>query len=126
MALSPTARARLQATSALIGTLVLWWKIGGIGPAMAAGATGSLALMAWVSPPHFAPIQRGLDRLLHVVLAGLTWLLLAIIYFGVFTPLRAWRALTRRDALQLRRDPSASTYLNPLPPAAPGRFDRQF
>ena len=106
--------------------LVLWWRIGGIGPAMAAGATGSLALMAWVSPPHFAPIQRALDRLLHVVLAGLTWFLLAIIYFGVFTPLRGWRALTRRDSLQLRPDPAATTYLRALPPAATGRFDRQF
>ena len=106
MALSSTARARLQATLAWTGTLVLWWRIGGIGPAMVAGATGSLALLAWVSPPHFAPIQRALDRLLHAVLSGLTWLLLAIIYLGLFTPLRGWRALTRRDTLQLRADPA--------------------
>jgi len=126
MALSPTARARLQATLAWTGTLVLWWRMGGIGPAMAAGATGSLALMAWVSPPHFAPIQRVLDRVLHALLGGLTWLLLAIIYFGLFTPLRGWRALTRRDALQPRADPAATTYLRPLPPASSERFDRQF
>lgn len=126
MALSPVTRARLQATLALTGMLVLWWRIGGIGPAMAAGAAGSLALLAWVSPPHFAPIQRALDRVLHALLAGLTWLLLALIYFGIFTPLRGWRALTRRDALQLRADPSAATYLRALPPAASGRFDRQF
>lgn len=93
---------------------------------MAAGATGSLALMAWISPPHFAPIQRALDRALHAVLAGLTWLLLGLIYLGLFTPLRAWRALVRRDALQLRRDPAATTYFRPLPPPPPGHFDRQF
>lgn len=126
MALSPVPRARLQATLAFGGTLVLWWRFGGVLPAMAAGATGSLALLAWVSPPHFAPIQRALDRVLHALLAGLTWFLLALIYLGVFTPLRGWRALTRRDALQLQSDPSATTYLRPLPPAAPGRFDRQF
>lgn len=126
MALSLPARARLQATLALTGMLVLWWKIGGIGPAMAAGAMGSLALMAWVSPPHYAPIQRALDRVLHALLAGLTWFLLAIIYFGIFTPMRGWRALTRRDALQLRPDPAATTYLTPLPPARAERFDRQF
>ena len=93
---------------------------------MAAGATGSLALMAWVSPPHYAPIQRTLDRLLHALLAGLTWLILALIYLAVFTPMRGWRALTRRDPLQLRTNPAATTYLRPLPPATPDRFDRQF
>ena len=125
-ALSSTSRARLQATLAWVGTLVLWWRLGGIMPAMAAGATGSLALMAWVSPPHFAPIQRALDRGLHAVLAALTWLALAVIYLVVFTPLRGWRALTRRDPLQLRADPATTTYLQPLPPAQPDRFDRQF
>ena len=126
MAFPPATRARFQATLAWVGTLLLWWRIGGILPAMAAGATGSLALLAWVSPGHFAPIQRAFDRVLHALLAGLTWLLLALIYLGVFTPLRGWRALTRRDGLHLRRDPAAITYLRPLPPAAPDRFDRQF
>jgi len=126
MALAPHQRARLQATLAWVGTLVLWWRIGGMLPAIAAGATGSLVLLAWVSPPHFAPIQRALDRVLHAVLAGLTWFLLALIFLVIFTPLRAWRTLVRRDALQLRRDPAAATYFRPLPPATPGRFDRQF
>jgi len=126
MALAPHQRARLQASLAWIGTLVLWWRIGGIPAAMLAGAAGSLALMAWVSPPHFAPIQRALDRVLHAILAGLTWFLLALIYLGVFTPLRGWRSLTRRDDLRLRPDPSASTYLRPLRPSAPDHFDRQY
>ena len=126
MAIAPVPRARLQATLAWLGTLLLWWRIGGILPAMAAGATGSLALLAWVSPGHFAPVQRASDRALRYLLAGLTWLLLALIYLGVFTPLRGWRALTRRDGLQRQRDAAATTYLRPLPPAAPDRFDRQF
>ena len=126
MALSSPARARLQATLAWVGTLVLWVRLGGIFPAMLAGATGSLALLAWISPPHFAPIQRVLDHALHALLAGLTWGLLAVIYLGVFTPLRGWHALTRRDPLQLRPDPAATTYLRPLAPAHPDRFTRQF
>ena len=124
--LPSSSRARLQAAFAWLGTLVLWWRFGGVFPAMAAGATGSLALLAWVSPPHYAPVQRGLDRVLHALLAGLTWCLLAIIYLGVFTPMRGWRALRRRDPLQLRPDPAATTFLRPLPPGTPGRFDRQF
>jgi hypothetical protein len=126
MALSPATRGRLQATLAWLGALLLWWRIGGVLPAMLAGATGSVALLAWVSPAHYAPVQRVLDRGLHAFLAGLTWLALALIYLGVFTPLRGWRALTRRDGLQLRPDPVAGSYLRPLPPPAPERFDRQF
>lgn len=126
MALAPHQRARLQATAASAGTLILWWRLGGIIPAVIAGLAASLALLAWVSPPHYAPVQRALDRVLHALLAGLTWVLLAVIYLGVFTPLRLWRALTGHDPLQRRADPAATSYLRPLPPAAPGRFDRQF
>jgi hypothetical protein len=126
MPLRPTQRARLQASAACVGGLVLWWRLGGRAPAVFAGFLASLALLAWVSPPHYAPIQRFLDRVLHLVLAGLTWILLALIYGGLFVPVRCWRALTGRDPLQRRPDPGAATYLRPLPPAAPGRFDRQF
>jgi len=126
MALTPHQRARLQATAACAGTLFLWWRLGGLIPAVIAGVAGCLALLAWASPSHYAPVQRGLDRVLHTLLAGLTWLLLAVIYLLVFTPLRFWRALTGQDPLQRRADPAATTYLRTLPPAASGRFDRQF
>ena len=126
MAPPSTARARLQATAASAGTLFLWWRIGGAFPAAVAGAAGSLALLSWLSPPHYAPIQRTLDRILHRLLAGLTWFVLAILYLGIFTPIRLWRRLTGHDPLQRRPDPAAPTYLRRLPPAAPGRFDRQF
>jgi hypothetical protein len=105
---------------------LLWWRIGGVWPAAAAGVAGALALLAWSSPAHYAPVQRALDRVLHTLLAGLTWFLLAVIYFGIFTPLRGWRVLTRTDPVRRRPDPAATTYLRPLPPATPGRFDRQF
>ncbi len=123
---SNPARARLQATLACAGTLLLWWRVGGTIPAVLAGVAGSLALLAWTNPPHYAPVQRVFDRVLHVLLAGLTWLLLAVIYFFLFTPLRLWRGLTGHDPLQRHVDPAATTYLRPLPPAVPGRFDRQF
>jgi len=126
MALAPHRRARLQATAACAGTLFIWWRLGGVIPGVVAGVAGCFALLAWVSPPRYAPVQRGLDRVLHVLLTGLTWLLLALIYLGVFAPLRLWRALTGQDPLRRRADPAATTYLRPLPPAAPGRFDRQF
>lgn len=111
---------------ACAGTAFLWWRIGGILPASTAGLAGGLAVLAWVSPPHYAPVQRVLDQILHVALTGLTWFLLALLYLGIFTPLRLWRALMKHDPLHRRFDSAATTYLRPLPPTATGRFDRQF
>jgi len=126
MPLSSTQRARLQASAAGVGGLILWWRLGGQAPAIFAGFLASLALLAWVSPPHYAPIQRFLDRGLHFILTGLTWFLLGLIYAGLFVPVRLWRTLTANDPLHRRPDPGAATYLRPLPPARPNRFDRQF
>jgi hypothetical protein len=126
MAFAPQNRARLQASLACGGALALLWWLGGRGPVIAVGITGPLALLAWLSPGRYAPVQRGLDLLVHGLLTMLTWFLLGVVYLGVFTPLRGWRALTNQDPLQRRSDPAPTTYLRPLPPATPGRFDRQF
>jgi hypothetical protein len=126
MALNPVTRARLQATFACAGTLVLLWWHGGARPAIAAGFTASLAAVAWVSPGHYAPVQRVFDRGIHLFMAVITWVVLAVLYLGVFMPVRLWRALTKHDPLQRRRDAAVNTYLQPLPPASPRRFDRQF
>jgi hypothetical protein len=71
-------------------------------------------------------VQRILDRFARRMLAAFTWLVLGLVYFGLFTPLRLWRTLLRRDPLRLRRDPAATTYLQPMRPAPAARFDRQF
>ena len=118
-------RARLQATCAGLGTLALWWWRGGAVPATLAVIAATLALLAWVSPAHYAPVQRTLDRMIHVVLTGLTWVLLGLVYFLVFTPLRLIRGWGGRDPLERRAEPARASYLRPLPPGA-GRFDRQF
>lgn len=126
MALNPVTRARLQTTLACVGALgLLWWRRN-TGAAIATGLTTLLALVAWISPRHYAPVQRVLDRAIHLFMTVITWIVLAGIYLGVFMPVRLWRALTKHDPLQRRRDAAADTYLQPLPPASPGRFDRQF
>ena len=122
---APFTRARLQATAACAGTLVLWTWRGGLLPATLAGIAAILALVAWVAPDRYAPVQRALDRLIHLLLTAITWTLLALVYFLVFTPLRAVRALSRRDPLARAPDPTATSYLQPLAPG-PRRFDRQF
>ncbi len=126
MPLAPATKARLQATAACAGGLLLWWRVGGVAAAGFAGLTAALALVAWASPARYAPVQRALDRVLHGVLAALTWVLLGLIYLSVFAPLRLWRHLRGVDPLQRRPDPAAASYLIPLPPGEPDRFDRQF
>ena len=83
-------------------------------------------MLAWASPARYAPVQRALDYGIHLLLTGLTWLLLGLVYLLVFTPLRALRALTGSDPLQRRYDRSADSYLRPPAPGSTGRFDRQF
>jgi hypothetical protein len=126
MALSTASRARLQATLAVAGTLLFWWKHGGtVAAVIAIGAT-LLALGAWVAPAFYAPVQRGCDHVLKMLLAALTWTLLGFIYLIVFTPLHVWWKIRGRDPLRRRSDTQARTYLQPVPPAAAGHFDRQF
>jgi len=126
MPLAPVPRARLQATFACAGTLALWAWRGGLLPATLAGLAAALALVAWISPARYAPVQRALDRGVHLLLTGLTWLLLGLVYLLVFTPLRAARALMGSDPLQRSFDRTADTYLKSPPAGSTGRFDRQF
>ena len=126
MPLATIPRARLQATLACAGTLALWTWRGGLFPASLAGLAAALALLAWTSPTRYAPVQRVLDRGVHLLLAAFTWLLLGLIYLLVFTPLRAVRSLTGNDPLQRAFDRSATSYLRPPAAGSSGRFDRQF
>ena len=125
MPLASFTRARLQASAACVGTLALWWWRGGPVPATLAGIMAALAVVAWVAPARYAPVQRTLDRGIHLLLAAITWTLLGLVYFLIFTPLRFVRGLTGRDPLARVPDPAATSYLRPLPPG-PRRFDRQF
>lgn len=126
MALADSTRARLQATAACAGTFILWWRFGGVFTAGVTGFFSSLAVLAWLAPARYAPVQRWLDFLVRQFVTGFSWLLLGLLYLGLFTPLRGWRFLTRNDPLQRKADPTATTYFQPLPPAAPGRFKRLF
>lgn len=125
MVLTPANRARLNATLACGGLLLLWWRV----PGMVTGALATvaivLAVLAYIAPRTYAPIQRGLDAGVRALLVAITWLALALVYFGAFVPLRLWWLVSRHDPLHRRPTPSISTYFRPLS-LAPSRFDRQF
>jgi len=126
MPLAPASRARLHASLACGVTLALWAWRGGLLPAAFAGFAAALAVLAWTSPARYAPVQRVLDRGVHLVLAALTWLVLGVVWLLVFTPLRAVRSLTGSDPLRRSIDRTADTYLQTPPAGSAGRFDRQF
>ena len=116
---------RLHATIACAITLGLWHWRGGYITATLALVVAALALLAWFAPRAHAPFARAFERLGHAVLVTFTWCALGLVYFGLFTPLRLWRALRRHDPLARAYDPTATTYLRPLPPT-PANFTRQF
>jgi len=119
-------RARLQATAALAGGLGLWWRFNSTWAVTLAGVMAALALLAWTAPERHKPVQRILDCFTRWLVAGFTWLILGVVYYGLFTPTRWLGALMGRDPLRLKPDRSTMTYLRGLPPATDGRFDRQF
>jgi hypothetical protein len=122
----PDRKPRLQATVAAILALGLWLWLRGPLPAVVAIVVSSLAGLAWLAPSAYAPVHRGIECLAHATAMAVSWLLLGLVYLGIFVPLRLWRAATRNDALGFRRDPCATTYLKPLSPPRPGRFERMY
>lgn len=119
-------RMRLQATAALAVGVALWLWFGGVWSAAFAGVLAALALLAWVSPARYAPVQHGLDMFAQGIATGFSWLLLGLIYFGLFTPVRLLSALFGKDPLKLRARAGGASYLEPLPPPSEDRFKRQF
>jgi hypothetical protein len=128
MPLSARKRACLQATAAWTGALIIWGRTNNGLAVAAVCLTTALVLMAWLTPVYYAPVQRTLDRILHAAMTAFTWLLLALIYFGIFMPFRWWQSIRGNDPLELRgeRGSGRATFLHPLPTSHPVRFDRQF
>lgn len=111
-----------------VAALLLWqWR-----PAMGLVVLGIallMALAAVVSPLGlFRHVRRALEAFGRAVGIALTWLLMAIVYYGLFLPVGL--ALRARGRLRLRKrlDPAAPTYWTPVPerPASLDRYRRQF
>lgn len=126
MAFSPVNRSRLHATLGCFISGLLWWRTGHLALAVVWSVLLLLAGVAWFAPRRYAPVQHAIDSFNRLVLLGVTWTILAIVFFALFTPLRWWHALVGRDPLQLRRAPAGATFLRALPPFSATRFDRQY
>jgi hypothetical protein len=125
MRLSSANRSRLQATVACAVAGLLWWRTRA--PAFAviwALAIGLLAL-ACFDPRRYEPVQRLFTAFGRIVTATVTWVILGLVYFLIFTPMSLWNRILRRDPLDACRSTEGS-FLHDFPAKALGRFERQY
>ena len=95
--------------------VVLWW-VGGIG-----------ALVYYGVPPIRRPFVRLWTNVTYPIGWVLSHVILALVYYLVFTPIGLALRLFGRDAMERRLDPKASTYWKERPPAGdPARYFKQF
>ncbi len=87
-----------------------WWACLGVASAAIVGALTGL-----LKPALLRPIYTGWMVLVFPVSWVVSHLMLALLFFGVFTPLALLLKLTGRDALQRRIQPGSKTYWVPLP-----------
>ena len=98
--------------------------------AAAIGLTG-VSLVGTVAGLVSPQLLRPLFVLWMVVAFPVGWVMshvmLAVVYYGVVTPIGFALRLRGRDALQLKTRPEATTYWSARPPAPePTRYFRQF
>jgi lysylphosphatidylglycerol synthetase-like protein (DUF2156 family) len=94
---------------AVIGSL-LFYKHGHPKYLWLYGVSGILLLMALAAPNLLAPIYRGWSKVAHVIGWFNTRLLLALIYYTMFTPIGLLSKLFRKDLLDCKWEPQATTY----------------
>jgi len=112
------------------GTLAIWQgSFGGnmeLGLLFSAVAFG-VGLTGLIWPQAVRPVYLGWMIAAFPVGWMISWLLLAVLFYGVFTPLAVVFRLIGRDALCRRPDPSENSYWTMKPAAAdPVSYFRQF
>jgi hypothetical protein len=129
----PSDRVLRQfAVTALIFFGLIAWRLGfpgnisGTG-ALAALLPGTIGILGFLWPQAV----RGPFLVLTVLALPIGWVvsrvLLAILFYTVFTPVALLFRLTGRRALNLRPDPGLPTYWSPrLGASDPARYFRQF
>jgi hypothetical protein len=120
----PTARTLRQfAALWLVFAGLLGWRVGGAPLAALAVAVGVAGLLR---PALVRPLFVGL----MVVTAPVGWLvsrlLLALLFYGLFTPVGVLFRLLGRDALELRRPDRPSYWAPKATPSDPRRYLQPF
>lgn len=103
---------------ALIGGVLLWkerpagvWVL---------GTAALFLLLGLLLPRALGPVERAWMELARRLSIVSTFVLLAVAYFAVLTPLALLARVIGRDRLQLRRQPERSSYWAPVEVDGPG------
>jgi hypothetical protein len=116
---NPTDREVRQFGLSLGGFLLLlagWWGVTGGNPwvSLAAAAAGLLAgLAGLMRPAAVRYVQVGVTVLLYPLGLAVSYLVLAIIWYGLFTLVATIFRCLGRDALQRSFDLAATSYWQP-------------
>ena len=92
------------------GTAPRWWVL---------GVAGGVALLGWLWPVSLRWPNRGWFYLGLLLGKVVTPVLMAVMFYGVFTPMGLMMRLFRKDPLGLRKDPDTPTYWIPREPPGP-------
>ncbi len=90
--------------------LASWYKEIATLPAVLAGLATLLLLVAWLTPQILHPanvLWMKFAYLLHRIISPL---ILALLFYGAFTPTALWIKLSGKDPLRLKPDPDANSY----------------
>ena len=107
---------------------VCHWRLGAERAAIVVwGLTAVISVAAIVSRAAARVVFLGLSYVTYPVGLVTSWIVLALLYFGVMTPLALAMRAMGRDALRLRRRPGAASYWHPRSePGDPAHPFRQF
>lgn len=83
------------------GGAIRWWAVG-IGTAV--------ALLGWIAPVMLQKPKRAWLFLGFLLAVVVNPIVLAVLFFGVITPVGLVMRLLGRDALRVRLEPAAGTY----------------
>jgi Saxitoxin biosynthesis operon protein SxtJ len=105
--------------------LLLPWLFGLRWPAWPWWVAGALALPALVWPPSLAPVYRIWMRMADVLGRINSWMLLAAVFYLVFTPFGAVRRLLGSDPMR-RRIGAKGSYREPSTKRDPKSLERPY
>src|SRR5678815_5074155 len=71
----------------LLIALIAWWRERAVATAIAGGLSGALVLAALLVPTRLGPVERVWMALAHVLSRVTTPVVMAVLYFGLITPI---------------------------------------
>ena len=66
---------------------IAWWRERAVATAIAGGLSGALVLAALLVPTRLGPVERAWMALAHVLSRVTTPVVMAVLYFGLITPI---------------------------------------